>query len=207
MSIKKILAAFSLVGESCENPLIAYRLVDFMSSPEAYLRNRWGVPGRDWDYVAEDNTLPGCLGGEAQMVIYNPQLLTEVNNVMWHGGGSGIASEGYWQYTLDPNDGSWKSALYTNLQKQIELNNAGKYPTDLLPVIERTEENDEAYSEANANITTYYKQARANFCNGVIDPSNDNDWNTYVSDLEGLGYYENWIAVAQESWDRSQGLD
>ena len=62
------------------------------------------------------------------------------------------------------------------------------------------------YTEANANISSYVKQARANFCNGITDPNNDADWNKYLQDLEGLGYYENWIGVAQESYDRSMGL-
>ena len=76
----------------------------------------------------------------------------------------------------------------------------------MLYLVERTPENDEAYSDANSDITSYYKTARANFCNGIWDPSSDADWHNYVSELEGLGYRDTWIAVAQESWDRDHGL-
>ena len=195
----------TFITADCENPLIAFRLMDFMSSPEAYLRGRWGVPGRDWNYVDESNTLPGCLGGEARIEVINPNVLNEVNNTVWHSGGCGIASEGYWQYTLDTSDDSWKTKLYLGLQEQIALNNAGKNAEQVMPIVERTAETDEAYTEANANLTSYVKQARANFCNGITDPTNDADWNRYLEDLEGLGYYTDWIGIAQESWNILNG--
>lgn len=201
-----VMSYSTYITADCENPLIAYRFLDFLSSSEGYLRNRWGVPGVDWNYVDETNTLPGCLGGEARIEVINPNVLNEVNNTLWHGGGIGITSENYWQYTMDPADGSWKSTLYLGLQKQIENNISGKQPEHLLPLVECTEENNEAYTEANANITSYYKQARAEFCTGVRDPEDDSQWQSYLNDLESLGYYEDWIGTAQESWDRSIGL-
>ena len=56
-------------------------------------------------------------------------------------------------------------------------------------------------TEANANITSYYKQARAEFCTGVRDPKSDADWQTYLNDLDDLRYHEDWIGPAQTSWD------
>ena len=63
---------------------------------------------------------------------------------------------------------------------------------------------DADWATANTDIMSYVRKARANFCNGVIDPANDADWNAYIKGLEALGYTDLWIAVAQESWDNSK---
>ena len=193
------------ITADCDNVRLAFRLMDFMSSSEAYLRQRWGEKGVDWDYVDESNTLPGFLGGEARITVMNPYVFHDINNQNWHLQRS-ICSEGYWQYTQDLGDGSWKSQLCLQLQDVVDAYENGKQPEQQMFVVNRTEENDEIWTEANTNITTYYQTARAEFCTGLRNPSSDADWDAYLKDLENLGYYTDWIGPAQLSWDMDRGV-
>jgi hypothetical protein len=69
------MAAFGITS-SCENVQLAFRLLDFMHSKEAYLVQRWGEEGVDWDWIentefkdkAKGN---GMYGGDAVYVVYN----------------------------------------------------------------------------------------------------------------------------------------
>ena len=188
----------------CDNPRLAFRFMDFFNTPECYLRSRWGVPGRDWRYLEEPVEGSGMLGGTARIEVINDQVYSEVNNINWHNNGLGMSSEKYWQKLVDHNDGSWTAEMYGDLQQIIKNYDEGKQPEQNLYVVERSEEDDEAYSDANADIQTYYATALAEFCNGIRNPSDDADWNKYLSDLDGLGYHDIWLAVAQKSWDNEQ---
>ena len=188
------------ITTDCDKPLIAFRFLDFLSSGEGYLRQRWGEKGVDWDYADENEPLPGFLGGKARIVVHNPLVFAEVNNQTWHMQRS-VCSEGYWQYAQDLSDGSWKSQMCLQLQAIKANYDAGKHPAQQIYNVNRTEENDEAWTEANSNIASYYKQARAEFCTGVRDPKSDADWQTYLNDLDNLRYHEDWIGPAQTSWD------
>ena len=191
------------ITADCDNVVLAFRLLDFISSPASYLRQRWGEEGVDWKYVDESNTLPGMLGGEARIEVMNPSTYSEVNNANWHNN-SLLASEAYWQYAIDLEDGSWKAQLYKNLQTIVENYNNTKQPAETLAIVNCTEDNEEAYTDANAEITSYFKTARAEFCTGVRNPSDDADWNSYLADLESLGYNDVWIAAAQTSYELSK---
>ena len=174
-----------------------------MSSPENYLRQSRGEYGVDWKYIEEGNTLPGRLGGEARIEVLNMQVYSEVNNQCWHIQRS-CCSEIYWQYALDVNDGSFLGTQNKNIQTIYDMYMNAPHPEQNLWIVNRSEEVDADWATANTDIMSYVRKARANFCNGVIDPANDADWNAYIKGLEALGYTDLWIAVAQESWDNSK---
>ena len=194
------------ITTDCDKPLVAFRFLDFLSSGEGYLRQRWGEKGVDWDYADENEPLPGFLGGKARIVVHNPLVFAEINNQTWHMQRS-VCSEGYWQYAQDLSDGSWKSQMCLQLQAIKASYDAGKHPAQQIYNVNRTEENDEAWTEANSNIASYYKQARAEFCTGVRDPKSDADWQAYLKDLDDLRYHEDWIGPAQTSWDMDKAAE
>ena len=41
-------AAGVVITRDCERPEIAFRLLDFMTKGESYIRQRWGEEGVDW---------------------------------------------------------------------------------------------------------------------------------------------------------------
>ena len=191
------------ITADCDKPLLAFRLLDFIASSESYIRQRWGECGVDWQYVAEDNTLPGMLGGEARIEVINPKAYSEINNQTWHNNNL-LASEGYWQYALDLEDGSWGSQVYKNLNTIVQYYEEGKQPEQVIYAVHLTEENEADFLDVDASIVDYYRTSRANFCNGVWDPSDDAQWQSYIDGLAAMGYYDVWIAAAQESWDNSK---
>ena len=191
------------ITADCDNPRLAFRLLDFISSGESYLRHRWGEFGVDWTYIDENNTLPGMLGGEARINVINPKAYSEVNSQTWHNN-SLLASEGYWQYSIDLENGSWGSQVYKNLQTIVKYYEEGKQPEQAIYAVRCTAENQDDFLDADASIVDYYRTSRANFCNGIWDPSDDAQWDSYIKGLDALGYYDIWIAAAQESWDMNK---
>ena len=196
----------NFITADCDNPRLAFRFLDFMNTSEVYLRGRWGVRGRDWEFLDEEKEGAGMLGGTARIKVLDPEATAGVNNVTWHSNTAGLSSESYWQYELEDSVGAWSQELYDDLREIVKNYDEGKQPEQSLWIVERSEEVDEVYSEANVNIQDYVKTAFAEFCNGVRDPGNDEDWNKYLADLDGLGYHEVWLPVAQESWDAAQTL-
>ncbi|MBQ3071659.1 MAG: extracellular solute-binding protein, partial [Oscillospiraceae bacterium] len=72
----------TFISASCEHPVEAFKLLDFMCSPEAYLRQRWGEYGVDWVYSEGGKT--GNRGGEAKIKVLNPSVYAEQNAQCWH---------------------------------------------------------------------------------------------------------------------------
>ena len=193
----------NFITADCDNPRLAFRFLDFFNNTDCYLTARWGMRGRDWDYLEEETEGTGMLGGTSRIVVMDHEAHAGVNNVNWHSNTGGIRSEKYWQYELDANDGAWSTEMYLDLQQIVEYYENGKQPEQKLFFVEVNEEDDEAYSEADTNIKEYLKTAFAEFCNGIRNPSDDADWNKYLSDLENFGYHDTWIRVAQQTWDMS----
>ena len=195
---------YTFITEDCDNPQLAFRLLDFLCSSESYLRGRWGVQGVNWDYASEDNTLPGALGGEARIELLTDDVFSSVNNQCWHLQQSVCASE-YWQYALDTSTEDWKAVQYRKLQEQMANYEAAGMPGEYIMTQQRNDEEEEIFQEHNSDLNTYVAKARANFCTGITNPENDADWESYLNDLYAMGYQESWVGVAQSCYDRAHG--
>ena len=189
------------ITADCENPRLAFRLLDFMSCGESYLRQYYGEYGVDWEFVPEGETLPGHSGGEAKVIVLKPAVFQSVNAQNWHAQYS-MCSEGYWQRYQPAHDGTYLGNIYGDLQIQYQnCVNRGQ-PEQVFYVMARNDEEDEIFNEYNTDLGSFIEQSRAKFCTGEMDPSNDAQWDQYISDLYGLHYKEAWVDVAQAVWDR-----
>lgn len=90
--------------------------------------------------------------------------------------------------------------LLKNYQNALD---AGQ-PEEVFTTVNYTVEESEQRDEIRPDIIEYIKTSRTQFCNGILDPANDSDWETYVNNLHGLGT-EQWIALEQSAYDRSIG--
>lgn len=187
----------------CDNPRLAFRFLDFLSSTEGYLRGRWGVQGVDWDYIDEGNTLPGNRGGEARFVRLGEDIFTEANSKNWHLQVSHISRD-YWQFATDLSDGSWASTQQAKAIQIRDAYEAAGLPEQVFYEMCRNAEEDALFNEHHSDLDTFVKKARAEFCNGIRNPESDADWQQYLDELESLHYYDAWVGVAQASWDRQQ---
>lgn len=134
------------ITEDCDNPRLAFRFLDFMSSDECY----------------------------------------------------------YWQFALDLNDGSWTSTQYLKAQQQMANYDAAGLPEQVFYTMMRTDEEEAIFNDYNADLVDFVKKSRAEFCNGLMDPADDAQWQKYLDSLYGLHYQEAWFDLAQASWDRQQ---
>ncbi|MBR3641805.1 MAG: extracellular solute-binding protein [Oscillibacter sp.] len=190
----------TFITSDCENPDLAFDVLDFMCSREALLFMRYGVEGTDWDY-AEEGMLDN-FGKQAVVQVYDNTVFSSQNNQCWHNLDSTIVD-----YSVvgmySPKDSTdesfnsrvtrWKDDwILDMLQDGIkdELVFSVVYPGS------KTEE----ISDLATPISSYVMEARALFVTGTKDPNSDKDWNDYLKDLEALGLTR-YRDLVQECYD------
>jgi len=188
----------------CENVELAFRLLDFMHSPEAFLVQRWGKEGVDWDWIenteykdlAKGN---GVYGGDAVYVVYNDGFRSDSRwfyNCMY-------ANEERMQMFVHPEKDDFVNTFYKKSVQNVRMQQAAGQPEEELLVFLRTPEEDELFHEFNAELSSVINTAFKEFCLGRRDPNNDDAWNAYLADLKKLKY-ERWAELGQISYDRQK---
>ena len=189
----------SYITEDCENPELAFKLLDFMCSEESYMRQRWGVKDVDWEW--SDGSVTGNNGEPAKFKILVPGIWNSTNNQCWHSMGS-VASEWYYNYEVDLSDETdWDTQRAQKLLKTYELCKAAGEPEEVYYFSEFKPEESEELNEFESDVKEYIKTARAEFCTGVKDPNKDSDWNAYVEAVKALNY-DRWVEINQMAYDR-----
>jgi len=191
------------ITSSCKDVRTAWRFMDFMCSDEAFMRQRWGQQGVDWDWIentefkdmAKGN---GIFGGDADWVLLNKNA----KNSKW-GYPMGIYSEKSPEQFCNPNDPSFENTYYKKSAANVILQESVGSPKNELLLFPRTSEEDEIFQEYSAELSYYWKNIKSEFCMGYKDVNDDAVWNAYLKCLEDLGINE-IIAIAQSSFDRQQ---
>jgi len=195
--------SFSICWD-CENVQLAFRLLDFMHSKEAYLHQRWGEEGVDWDWIenteykdmAKGN---GVFGGDASYVIYNDGYRTQSRwFVDCH-----YADERNLQVFVDPNKDDFVNTYYKKSAGNVALQQSIGEPEEQLLVFIRTPEEDELFHEYNTELSSVVNRAMEEFSLGRRDPNSDADWNAYLGELDKL-HFDRWAQLAQVSYDRQK---
>jgi len=192
-----------IVNANVERPEIVFRLLDFMTSAESYLRLRWGERGVDWDWLPEnvDGTGKSHLGDVAKIQVYNQNTFIEANNSTWHAQYS-FCSEPYYGMYVEPGVDPWKDEMYSDMRQMKQYYIDAGQPEEMLYIFDRTEEEEATFQEFNSEITDLTNRARAQFAVGQRDPYSDDAWNAYLAELEQLNIQECWLGVMQSSYDR-----
>jgi len=191
------------ITQWCENPQLAWRFMDFMCSDEAFIRQRWGKEGVDWDWI--ENTKfkdkakgGGIWGGDADWVLYQVRR----PNSNW-GVPMGIYTELSPEQYYDPDSSEFSNVYYKKSADNVRMQQEIGEPKNELKVFTRTPEEDDIFETYNTDVNSYYRTARSRFCIGQMDPNDDAQWKEYVQDLKDLGL-EQILEVAQASFDRQQ---
>ena len=187
------------ISADCAHPDLAFKLLDFTCSPEAYLRQRYGEFGVDWTWAEPGKT--GHRGGEAKIRLLNPLVYSEHNAQCWHVVGT-VASELDWQYEVDDSDpNNWDTVRVRKLNQLYENSMNAPTPDEVFDFAIYSLSDYEERSEFASDITNYVFNSRSEFCTGVRNPENDADWQTYLDGLRALRY-DRWIDLAQIGYDR-----
>ena len=196
------------ISADCEDPVLAFRVLDFMNCQESIIRQRFGNPGVHWEYATEGwNTNYNV---PAAVVILDGTGYTEQGNACWHTCQGCIRPSYYWcsavkQYTEEEARASVANWRQSKIGDAIPaLFNAGTFPEEVVYNLVYNAEEAEVVSEYKALVEQYIGDARALFISGAMDPNSDADWNDYLKALENEGLSK-WMEVAQSAYDRMNG--
>lgn len=181
----------------CENPDLAFQLLDFMCSQESAIFQRYGQKDLHWVYT---EGMTDSMGQTAMFEVLDDSVYSGQNNINWHS----ISGTIYPYNVYAPayvDDGSYASRL-TDLKMAYRDNILSKEgPAEISNGLVYTVEETNAISEISSNLLDYMEQARAMFVTGVMDPNSDADWQTYLSNMEAQGL-TTYLETAQAAYSR-----
>ncbi len=192
------------IPADCEKVQLAFRFLDFLYSPDAYMRQRYGEEGVDWDWIentefkdkAKGN---GIWGGDASYVLYTDSQRT---NSRWFAAYNTFQDEYNYQAYVDPEDTSFAAKRYRLSAENVRLQREVGEPAEKMHVMRRTPEEDVLYWETNLEISSYHQKFKNEFCMGMRDPNSDTDWQDYLDGLERLKIQEYRVDICQAVYDR-----
>lgn len=193
---------FTAITADCEDPVAAFKLLDLMSGTDSAKRMRYGVKGRDWDDAPEGTTDNFGIPASVQYLDTNIHTWAKQGNASWHKLNS-INAVGVLN-TVVVDDGSWTSKRTALCTEERLAYDSREVPAELISDLVYTAEENEIVSECKSLIKDYVKEARGLFATGVMDPSNDADWQSYLDSLEAMNL-PGYLEVSQTAYTRMFG--
>jgi len=188
----------TFITADCADPVLAFKLLDFMTSQESFLRMRYGVYGVDWEYCEEGSL--SSSGLKATVKVLNSAAYSEQNNQCWHYVGATIMPLCTWSSAWTDN-GSW-TATRSKLSASCYQNYAAaERPAEVIQKLIYTSDEQAYVSSVETQIMDYVAEARAAFISGVNDPSDDAAWETYLANLDASGLPQ-FVETAQSAYTR-----
>jgi len=165
-----------------------------MFNEDASIRARYGVQGQDW-LPAEPGSLSIYEGYEATHAI-KQNIWSVAQNSHWRNNAPifmyKVIQRVAWN--LDPMDYDRRIGLIV-AKYQDCIPKEGTY----VPLLSFTEEETDRINEIQTTLKTYVQECKIRFITG--DMSLDNDWNTYLKEIEKIGLQE-FLEVCQTVYDR-----
>lgn len=189
------LDAGGIITKYCKNPAAAFRFFDFMLSEEASTFFRYGVEGTDWKAVDENTpALFESIGAKARILQILPY--GSVQNSHWNQYGPSFRSAAIsdtMAWDGDPLNGEY-------IKAQALSAYIGKGPEETFKTTNMTLEIEDMqeFNDIRTSITTYVKEAVAQFVSGEKDV--DKDWGEFQKSLENLDV-DRYLELAQKGYD------
>lgn len=193
----------AFIFEGTDKMDLAIRFLDAFYDHDTSLAARFGEEGVDWtrdpEFLATTSNsyiAAGVYDKPSLSYISNQWL--EITNVTWR-----AVTPRY--STLVEGNSVTNGMVEFNPEDPTQLNAKSetfyfsKHPEKVLPLLHYTVEESNRIQQAITNIPEYVEQCTARFITG--DLSIENDWNTYLSNLENMGLSQ-WLEVAQDAYDR-----
>ncbi|MBQ2956755.1 MAG: extracellular solute-binding protein [Clostridia bacterium] len=198
------------ITTDCENPDVAFALIDFMTSTHATLTARYGREGEYWRYATEEEASRGSswseLGytealytssWEGSKLAWGQQTneIWNITSITWQPQGftavtpAKLESE-YYSETNKYNNLDWNSAIMARY---------GQAPKNLVGTLAYTPEEIEMLGTSQTDIGSYVRECMTRMVTGEMDV--ERDWDTFQSNLEAMGL-STVLSCAQAAWDR-----
>ena len=189
----------TFVTADCADPVLAFKLLDFMCGQESFLRQRNGTYGVHWDWADEGTT--SSIGNPATIKAIDASVYSNQNNVCWHDTRATITTAARNSTAANVDITTWagyKSKLAADiLNGQKAIGN----PAEVAHKIIYTTDEQAYVSSVATQIEDYVAEARAMFISGVMNPSDDAAWESYLANLEAQGLSQ-YVATAQTAYTR-----
>ena len=189
----------TFITTDCENPELAFKLLDFMCGQESFLRQRNGVYGVHWEW-ADEGTY-SSVGAPATIKAIDASVYSSQNNTCWHDVRATITTQERNATAANVDTATWagyKSKLAADI-RAAQL--AVEAPAEVVHKFVYNASEQETVSSLKTPLSDYVAEARAMFISGVMDPNDDAQWNTYLANLEAQGLQE-YIEAAQSAYSR-----
>ncbi len=177
------------ISADCEHPEIAMKWLDYLFTEEGSNLANYGIEGLTYEVV----------DGEIQLTDY------VLNNE--DGMSAGTVLMGY-GLTPDkiPSYYDWTRELGYVPEKDLkayDIWGAEDHLDDWCMPSGVTLTNEESVERASmyTDIQTFYQEASCQFITGVLDISSDEDWEYYISTIEGMGL-DRCVEITQAALDR-----
>lgn len=192
----------TFITSDCEYPEVAFRLLDFMSGKEGFLRARFGVLGRDWEWAAEG--AKDKVGQQATLKVIDNTVFTKQSNATWHNLGSTICLYDVYGLEVAQGEQTWSTRLTAMTNQWCFDHLAARSSEEVIEGVVYLPEDQERVSEVSNILKDYVQEARGLFVTGVMNPNNDNDWQAFISALENQGI-DDFLAITQRAYDNMNG--
>ena len=192
------------LSASCSDPILAIRMIDFLFTEEATIRNQYGVKGVDWDYNDDPNVLD-LTGKQALYHTFGKQQPVGMTqqNVAW----------------LDLSPFGWEDRVWTSLAQIVDegvfdleknLYDQSKGYIDYIPdeylfPMSYDAETSRFISEHNSIYKAYVEEAFAQYVIGERDISSDSDWERYLSEINNMDL-DQYITFVQAAYDKLKNI-
>lgn len=196
-------ACKAFVTVDCENPDLAFRVLDALAREDMSLTMRYGEQNIDWEYTTEGEIrhkyLEGFVPIYGQPATSRTPWTTE-NNIIWNVNDlnmlppklfAGLAGEPY-------PEGNRRYQMDTLWYSSVPLRHS-KHPENLAFGLIKTQDEIDMVADIEATLQSYVLEAQANFVLGNKDV--EADWDAYLAELEaiGLNFY---VETMQGAYDR-----
>ncbi len=184
------------ITKDCEDPQLAFDLLDLCWEKEAAMIIRFGEEGVDWAYAPEGTE--GLIPGTPASYMLLSDAQSGVQNKWWN-----VWSPLYLDYTIGDgraNDGNPLNP--TALAYATVPNLKGYIPEERVSKIIYTTDESNEIAEIKSNLDSYWKEAMTLFIIGDMDI--ESEWEDYLAELENIGLAK-YLEVTQTAYTRSWG--
>lgn len=192
------------ITSACENPDIAFRILDYFYKENISRSARWGEEGIDWS--SDPQLCSGFTNGYVEAGLADGIRLTVLNDIWptpqthhWRN------MNPYFESLEESNSNCNIWARYDSSSKSAPLNarNVEWYldrkPEFILPELHYTEEELNQIGDSMEQVSFYVNTATMEFVTGERDIAKE--WGTYLEGFEKIGLYQ-WIRIAQKAYER-----
>ena len=190
-----VIAWSGFITKDCEDVEAAMRLLDAFYLDETITRQRHGEKDVDWTYAEGEN----AYGSTSYANVKNPEAFFSGNST-WAGNVLGIMTHYNYLSVKTEADGNIKEGQRLNAE-QWDLMQNQKRPAETADSLIYTKEEYEIREDKANTVASFIASEVVLFVAGEKDPTNDAQWNEFLTTLKSLGR-EELMKICQDAYDR-----